>query len=148
MITKMRIKFRWSYLWVEFDRSSWLIDKNAISHEVDMALGCHEDVGQVTSLCLIHQVAKLHICSPAVWSCFYATNCMEILTGHVRTAVVPSQEPVNAACQDLLNIHCNIQWLVSFWKWHICGKTVSIDDKNDKYNDILRGYMKAEWCDV
>ena len=34
----------------------WLMGKNAISHAVDMAQGCHEAVGLVTSLCHIHRM--------------------------------------------------------------------------------------------
>ena len=63
----------------------------------------------------------LHFCPSAMRSCFYTTDCIKILNGHVMTAVVPWQDPLNIACWDPLSIHRNIQWLVFHWKWHICG---------------------------
>ena len=49
----MSIPNIWCDLWYK-SKTTWLMDKNAISHLVDMAKGCHSAYGRVTSLCDIH----------------------------------------------------------------------------------------------
>ena len=49
----MSIPNIWCDVWYK-SKTTWLMDKNAISHSVDMAKGCHSAYGLVTSLCHIH----------------------------------------------------------------------------------------------
>ena len=70
----MSIPNIWCDLWYK-SKTTWLMDKNAISHLVDMAKGCHSAYGLVTSLCHMHRVGYcvfLHQpCGLAVFIRFY-----------------------------------------------------------------------------
>ena len=56
----------WCDLWYK-SKTTWLTDKNAISHLVDMAKGCHSAVGLMGYCVFIHQpwgLAIGHLCTP------------------------------------------------------------------------------------
>ena len=96
----------WCSLWYK-SKITWLVEKNAISHPVDMAKGCQEAYSLITSLYHIHfmgfsplgRYSKgmslglwpldipmpypphgiMHSCPLAMLSCFYTTDCIKIL---------------------------------------------------------------------
>ena len=83
----------WCDLWYK-SKTTWLMDKYAISHSVDMAKGCHEAYGLVTSLCHIHLMGYcVFIDQPCglaiVFKCFYGSVCgkVESIQVHFVTMV-------------------------------------------------------------
>ena len=80
------------------------MDKNAISHSVDMARGCHSAYGLMTSLCHIHLMGYCVFLHQPRGLAFIPQVASKVLNGHIMSAVIP--------CKDPLNIHRNIQWLV------------------------------------